>query len=182
MNSQWRGWAQKCFHPHALVVGVWGGGCGSACWISGISSMYSWVGPVFHGRDTGIRVADVPSNISIARLISGTISFADICCTGRKWYGWRPLSIEQESHYQGGRRFPQIAVMLLANHNCKWIWGARVSLGKHLLLYIRNIFHVTWVGPELLGCDWSVTLADMNMMLNIPIDNFSAGISSPHRA
>ena len=34
--------------------------------------MYSWVGPVFHGRDTCIRVADVPPNISIARLISAT--------------------------------------------------------------------------------------------------------------
>ena len=44
--------------------------------------------------------------------------------------------------------------------NCKWIWDNRVSLGKHISLYIRNIFHVhnlggawiTWVWPVYFTC------------------------------
>ena len=159
----------------SACLGGWGwgevGGVGlGSCWISGILSMYSWVGPTFHGWDTSIRGADRPANISIVRLISAK-TFACLFVHRYNLLHW----ISEIPSITTGRILwvAQIFYKMLPTIIENWYdVGSMIRLapGKNLLLYIRNIFHVSWVEPELLGCDRSVSLADMRP--NIPIGNF----------
>ena len=57
--------------------------------------MYSWVGPVFHGWDTCIRVANVPPNISIARLIGATKHLLTFFVRGESYMEGDPFQLSK---------------------------------------------------------------------------------------